>query len=318
MLDRGVLEDDTFDEGDGTFEVRCGCVPRPLLPPSDRTAPRTFGRRPKVAHPARLSEAVHAVTPHPRVLSDDADRAGATIRTARPPHRRTLLQATGLAAAAALALAACGPTDEQPETDPEPIESPQDQAEEPDDEADPDDAIDGEEATGTDEPQDSQEDEEAAAVAPLDVEETTSTSERDSVDGRLIVTDVRVGTHDGFDRATVELDGEGEVGWFTELTEEPTSQGSGEPIEFEGEVALWLAAQMVTLPGDEPAGVDEEARVDMDLTVAGPAGGVITEVVGDTLFEGLQTFAIGLDAERPYRIERFEDPERIVIDVLHD
>ena len=71
-------------------------------------------------------------------------------------------------------------------------------------------------------------------------------------------------------------------------------------------------------PGDAPEGVDEDARVDVDLTVAGPEGGVITEVVGDTLFEGIQTVAIGLDEERPYRIERFEDPERIVINVLHD
>ena len=223
-----------------------------------------------------------------------------------------------------MTLAACGPADEEPDADPDPAEELEDDpAEDLEDDADPDapaddgEATDDEEATETDEPDDGNDDE-AAAVAPLDVDETTTTSERESVDGRLVVTDVRVGTHEGFDRVTVELDGEGEVGWFTELTDQPTSQGSGEPVEFEGEVALWLAAQMITLPGDEPDGVDEDARIDVDLTVAGPEGGVITEVVGDTLFEGLQTFVIGLDEERPYRIERFEDPERIVIDVLHD
>ena len=223
-----------------------------------------------------------------------------------------------------MTLAACGPADEEPDADPDPVEELEDDpAEDLEDDADPDapaddgEATDDEEATETDEPDDGNDDE-AAAVAPLDVDETTTTSERESVDGRLVVTDVRVGTHEGFDRVTVELDGEGEVGWFTELTDQPTSQGSGEPVEFEGEVALWLAAQMITLPGDEPDGVDEDARIDVDLTVAGPEGGVITEVVGDTLFEGIQTFAIGLDEERAYRIERFEDPERIVIDVLHD
>ena len=222
-----------------------------------------------------------------------------------------------------MTLAACGPADEQPDADPDPVEESDDEpGEDIEDDLDPDapaddgEATEDEEATETDEPDDGQ-DEEASAAEPLDVEATTTTAQRDSVDGRLVVTDVRVGTHDGFDRVTVELDGEGDAGWFTELTDQPTSQGSGEPIEFEGEVALWLAAQMINLPGDEPEGVDEDARIDVDLTVPGPEGGVITEVVGDTLFEGIQTFAIGLDEERPYRIERFEDPERIVIDVLH-
>ena len=246
--------------------------------------------------------------------------------THAPRTRRPTIRATAIAGAAALALAACGPADEEPETAPDPIEEPDDEPEEFDDEAEldeglDDDAVEDEEPsedTTEDDGTGNGDDEQAAGVEPLDVAETTDIAERDSVDGRLVVTDVRVGTHEGFDRVTVELDGEGEAGWFTELTDEPTSQGSGEPIEFEGEMALWLAAQMITLPGDAPEGVDEDARIDVDLTVAGPEGGVITEVVGDTLFEGLQTFAIGLDAERPYRIERFEDPERIVIDVLHD
>lgn len=239
--------------------------------------------------------------------------------THTPRTRRATIRATAIAGGAALALAACGPADEEPETAPDPIEEPDDEAEL--DEGLDDDAVEDEEPsedTTEDDATGNGDDEQAAGVEPLTVEETTDIAERDSVDGRLVVTDVRVGTHEGFDRVTVELDGEGEAGWFTELTDEPNSQGSGEPIEFDGEMALWLAAQMITLPGDEPEGVDEDARVDVDLTVAGPEGGVITEVVGDTLFEGIQTFAIGLDEERPYRIERFEDPERIVIDVLHD
>jgi len=37
--------------------------------------------------------------------------------------------------------------------------------------------------------------------------------------------------------------------------------------------------------------------------------------VRDTLFEGIETVAIGLDEERPYRVGRVADPERAVIDV---
>ncbi len=261
----------------------------------------------------------------------EAATLGVIISTTHAPRdRRATIRTTAIAGAAALALAACGPADEEPETDPEPIEEPDDGTEEFDDEAGLDEGLDDdtvedeepsedttEEDATEEDATDNGDDEQAAGAAPLNTEETTDISERESVDGRFIVTDVRVGTHDGFDRLTVELDGEGEAGWFTELTDEPTSQGSGEPIEFEGDIALWLAASTVTLPGDAPEGVDGDARVDVDLTVAGPEGGVITEVVGDTLFEGIQTFAIGLDQERPYRIDRLEDPERIVIDVLH-
>ena len=109
-------------------------------------------------------------------------------------------------------------------------------------------------------------------------------------------------------------DDEGEAGRFMEPTDEPRAQGSGMPIEVDGEHTLLAAVRTVVLPGDEPGSVDPDARFATEQ-VAGPAGGAVVEVVRATLFEGIETVAIGLDEERPYRVGRVADPERVVIDV---
>jgi hypothetical protein len=151
-------------------------------------------------------------------------------------------------------------------------------------------------------------------TALLAVEPTSDIAERDARDARLIVTDVRVGAHDGFDRIVIELAGEGEVGWFIEPTDEPRAQGSGMPIEVDGDATLLVAVRTILLPGDEPDAVDPATRFEADR-VPGTGDGPVLEVVRDTLFEGIETYAIGLDEARPYRVERFADPERVVIDV---
>lgn len=129
----------------------------------------------------------------------------------------------------------------------------------------------------------------------------------------LAVTDVRVATHDGFARLVFQLEGDGIAGWDLRYVDEATSQGSGEPIEVGGETVLSIALSNITLPPDLP---DDIERWDEDR-VAG-TDGVIAEVVHDTIFEGIQTFFAGLDEERPFLIERFDDPQRVVIDIPHD
>jgi hypothetical protein len=245
---------------------------------------------------------------------------GAIIRT-----RWTSLTA---AAAASLVLAACG-TDEpdEPAPDPDPIEDPGDAPDDPDD-GSGDGLEDGED---TEEPAPPPEDDDGAAededaapapddgteeagAAPLAADETTERSEREAVDAQLTVTDVRVGTHDGFDRVVVELVGDGEVGWFVEYVDEATSQGSGLPVDVDGEAFLSVAIHGVLLPPDAP----EDHELWAEERIAGPPGGIVTEVVDDTIFEAIHLLFVGLDDEVPYRIERFEDPQRVVIDLVHD
>jgi hypothetical protein len=125
------------------------------------------------------------------------------------------------------------------------------------------------------------------------------------------VTDVRVGTHDGFDRVTFDIAGGGLPGWFVEYEQDPTSDGSGLPIEVDGAYTLRVVLTGIAIPPDA------EAETFLD-DVAGPDGGIITEVVNDTVFEGHHTFVVGLDERAPYRIARLDDPTRIVLDLVHD
>ncbi|TVR37187.1 MAG: hypothetical protein EA388_02160 [Nitriliruptor sp.] len=242
-----------------------------------------------------------------------------TTGTAKPPRRLLL---TAVAAAGLLVLAACGP--DEPDAPDEPvngIEEPQpDENDAPDTEepenGEPDNDTQTDDTTEPDDASehDGAEDGLASPVERLDGEPSTDEATDDGSTGVVAVTDVRVGTHDGFDRVVFEIEGDGVAGWSVRYVDEATSQGSGEPIEVAGDVTLAVALSNVTLPPELPAEIErwEEERIEA------PEGAVINEVVQDTIFEGIQTFFVGLDAEAGFLIDRFEDPQRVVIDVVHD
>ena len=242
-----------------------------------------------------------------------------TTRTTKPPRR---LMITAVAAAGLLVLAACGPDEpdepdepvndiEEPETDEndeldldEPENGEPDNGTQTDDTTDPDDATED----------DGAEDDLASQVERLDGDPSTDEATDDGATGVVAVTDVRVGIHDGFDRVVFEIEGDGLAGWSVRYVDEATSQGSGEPIEVAGDATLAVALSNVTLPPELPAEIErwEDERIEA------PDGAVINEVVQDTIFEGIQTFFMGLDAEAGFLIDRFEDTQRVVIDVVHD
>ena len=238
-------------------------------------------------------------------------------------HRRSRDAVAGLLAGVLL-LAACGDDAASPE--PGPIEEAGDQADDPqaddpqaddeerlDEPGDTDDADDTTAEVG-DEPDDN--DHPDGDAAELDTDASTEESrDEGAIDGFLAVTDVRVGAHDGFDRVTFELEGEATAGWFVAYEDEPTSQGRGEPIDVDGDAYLGVALRNISLPPELPDEVDrfDEERHD------GPNGAEqVVEVVADTIFEGIQLFYIGVEEPTSYRIDRLEDPQRVVIDVLHD
>jgi hypothetical protein len=150
-------------------------------------------------------------------------------------------------------------------------------------------------------------------VEPLAGEPTTGPADADGEAGTLAVTDVRLASHEGFDRIVFETEGDGVPGWFVEHGE-ATSQGSGAPVEVDGDANLRVAIDLVTLPPDLPDHLQvwEGERLD------GPRGGVVAEVVEDTIFEGIHLFFVGLDRERGFVVDRLEDPDRVVVDVHHD
>jgi hypothetical protein len=142
---------------------------------------------------------------------------------------------------------------------------------------------------------------------PADAETDTADPSSDSL---VTVTDIRVGRHDGFDRVVFEVDGTGTPGWSVQYVDDPSSQGSGEPVDVEGDAVLQVVLTGVGYPYD--TGVDEYASHD-PLSAADTE--TVTEVVFDGTFEGQTEAFVGTAAEVPFRVYLLEGPTRVVLEV---
>lgn len=122
---------------------------------------------------------------------------------------------------------------------------------------------------------------------------------------------VRAGAHDGFDRVVIEFDANGEPGWFTQLTDNPTQLASGNPLRFEGQTAL-----VITIEGT-PAPMTPELADKWAEFKTYPGAGQVREVQFVSAFEAQSQFLIGLDGPRDYSVTYLSDPGRVVIDIAH-
>ncbi|MDS2172980.1 hypothetical protein Q7C18_09745 [Nesterenkonia sp. CL21] len=237
----------------------------------------------------------------------------------------------------ALSLAACGPGDETPDEDPDSVvEEETDPDEAPtDDDADPDDPDPDDTADDVPEPEEVEAPDAAEspdAEAPeaefrehreglsedrFDTEPRESAGFPDALvpppeDEDLLLCEVRLGAHDGYDRVVFDHAGTGFPGWRTEYVDEPTQPGSGHLIEMDGDA--YLAVHVTGLwPGN--AGEDQGHLVmetdwaHLDTLVEGTATTIV--------FEGAASYYISLDQVRDYDVFAIEDGSRLVIDILH-
>lgn len=160
-----------------------------------------------------------------------------------------------------------------------------------------------------------EEDDEPISAPPIDGEASTDDRVRDPGGAAdLVVTDVRVGTHDGFDRVAIELAGEGTVGWFTDLGSTAYEDGSGTVVDVTGDAVLTIALNAVAFPPELP---DPGVRWDGDRIPAPAQARVLTEVVDSVVHEGQHQLFLGLTEAVPYRIVRYGDPQVVVVDLLH-
>lgn len=128
---------------------------------------------------------------------------------------------------------------------------------------------------------------------------------------RANIMDVRVGTHDGYDRVVFEFnDGLPEIS--LDRAEGPfLADGSGMPIDVEGESFLRLTMRGGTKQMED--GTSSYAgSVNFD-----PGFPMLVDLVEGGDFEAQSTWYLGLASEACVRVTMLDDAPRLVIDIEH-
>ncbi|WP_231618634.1 AMIN-like domain-containing (lipo)protein [Nonomuraea sp. SBT364] len=149
-----------------------------------------------------------------------------------------------------------------------------------------------------------------APTAPADLPTSTAevAVERGGAEPAL-VTGVRTGRHDGFDRVVVDFAGP-LPGYTAQWADELVQDGSGEPIDLDGDVALHL----LLTPADAHTEDGEPTWT------AGPVAGsleVVSRIVKTGDFEGRVGIALVMTSRTPFRVKEYTGPGRLVVDVRH-
>lgn len=125
------------------------------------------------------------------------------------------------------------------------------------------------------------------------------------------IVDVRVGTHDGYDRVVFEFD-QGTPELTLDRAEPPfTQDGSGLPLEVDGSSFLGLVMRGGTKQTDAGTSSYDGST---DIAAGLPALVHLVEA-GD--FERQSTWFLGLSAESCVRVLLLDGPPRLVIDLEH-
>lgn len=130
----------------------------------------------------------------------------------------------------------------------------------------------------------------------------------------LVLRDVRVGKHDGFDRVVVEFEGTGTPGWSAKYVARARADGSGKVVRLRGDSSLSVSISGVTIRKGYP-------RTPADFFhgrrhFAPKDGGVIEDVDALGVFEGYSQLFLGIDGDKvPFRVFALTSPSRLVVDV---
>jgi hypothetical protein len=150
-------------------------------------------------------------------------------------------------------------------------------------------------------------------IDPLDDADREDKSGGTETGPAALLTAVRVGRHEGFDRVVFEFRDRVPAWWVDADEGELTGDPSGEPIALDG--ASRLDVRMAPASGVE---FTDEAPGYIEI-YTGPdrvpgTGGVVTEVVEVGDFEANLLWAIGLTDAVDFRVLELSDPPRLVID----
>ena len=140
---------------------------------------------------------------------------------------------------------------------------------------------------------------------------TNPTTNQNTEEGKLVPIGMIVGNYDDYDQVTINFAGTNTPEWTAEYIDNPTQQGSGRPIKYDGDHALNLYIKNVAMPF-------EVGRDDPNLSPVPGIGSAVSEVRSGGTFEGQAQFVIGLkDSKHPYKVHTEQNPTRLIIDVQH-
>ena len=127
--------------------------------------------------------------------------------------------------------------------------------------------------------------------------------------GPVVLSDVRVGVNQGFDRVVLEFLGSGVPGYRVEYVDRPVHHcGSGDPVPVAGDA--WLA---VTLRGTQAHTDQGQATVQQrERRLQMP---IVKELEFTCDFEGVVEIVLGVSRPNRYRITELQNPTRLIIDV---
>ena len=133
-----------------------------------------------------------------------------------------------------------------------------------------------------------------------------------------LLTDVRVGVHDCYERVTFEFrprtgDAAGPVAWKAAYEPGPvTEDASGRTVPVKGGAFLVVHFSAQGADLTKP-GAPDTYTGPTSLEAAGATRIQQVRRTGD--FEGVLTWVIGVDRPRPFHVGTQDDPARVVIDV---
>ncbi|MCL2594916.1 MAG: hypothetical protein FWD83_05300 [Promicromonosporaceae bacterium] len=127
-----------------------------------------------------------------------------------------------------------------------------------------------------------------------------------------VITDIRVGAHDGFDRVVFDLAGGANPGWFARFVDAAHDDGSGLPVDVPGQHILELRLAGMAFP-------EESDAIAYDGAAIGFGGTALNSVIYRFWFEGYITVFIGIDGPTQplVTITALDGPPRVMVDIAH-
>lgn len=149
----------------------------------------------------------------------------------------------------------------------------------------------------------------AEGEAPFEGTTGVAEKKRPGVKKPVILREVRVGEHEGYERMVFEIAGDELPGYRVTYTDKPSAQcGSGDPSKVAGKG--WLEVRL------SPAQAHDEAgKVTIADRERHPKLEVVQEMELTCDFEGEVTWSVGVAERNKFRVLELSKPARIVIDV---